>query len=215
MIPKHDDEAYYSPPDIDKAEDPPNWGAQDGSKQAFVFQDLLPSSPNLNKLLCFRMKDTARKSIYVQNDQHWSPNVSEYKQSCPPERENIADQDDEISMVPSWNLDAKQFPIILGIKRGYLCLSVGIDQQPFLQIEEKNIMDLYHSKEESKNFTFYMRNPGVIFKLESAMYPGWFICSSLEDNKPITLTNHPEEVESVITDLYFQPCYKPSEKMAS
>uniref|UniRef100_G3WA84 Interleukin-1 n=1 Tax=Sarcophilus harrisii TaxID=9305 RepID=G3WA84_SARHA len=150
-------------------------------------------SPNLNKLLCFRMKDTARKSIYVQNDQHHDRLMYVY---------------DEISMVPSWNLDAKQFPIILGIKRGYLCLSVGIDQQPFLQIEEKNIMDLYHSKEESKNFTFYMRNPGVIFKLESAMYPGWFICSSLEDNKPITLTNHPEEVESVITDLYFQPCYK-------
>ncbi|XP_051829485.1 interleukin-36 receptor antagonist protein [Antechinus flavipes] len=115
--------------------------------------------------------------------------------------------DEEISVVPNWSLDAEQIPVILGINKGYLCLSIGMAQQPFLQLEEKNIMDLHHSKEEFKNFTFYLRNPGTSFKLESAMYPGWFICSSLEENQPIALTNHPEESESVITDFYFQPFY--------
>ncbi|XP_068943662.1 interleukin-1 family member 10 isoform X5 [Petaurus breviceps papuanus] len=96
-----------------------------------------------------------------------------------------------------------------GIEDGSQCLSVGMDQQPILHIEHKNIMDLYCSKEESKNFTFYMWNmwdSGLTYRLESALYPGWFLCTLHQQNQPVTLTNHPDDLGSVITDFYLNLC---------
>ncbi|XP_020819178.1 interleukin-36 receptor antagonist protein [Phascolarctos cinereus] len=150
----------------------------------------------LNKALCFRIKDATMKAIYVQNNQLLAGRAQAGKLI----------EGEEISVVPNRSLDAKRSPIILGIEGGSQCLSVGIAQQPILQIEHKNIMDLYRSKEESKSFTFYMRNTGLTSRLESAIYPGWFLCSIHEENQPVTLTNHPDNSESVITDFYFRQC---------
>ncbi|XP_043845630.1 interleukin-36 receptor antagonist protein [Dromiciops gliroides] len=150
----------------------------------------------LQKALCFRMKDAALKVIYVQNNQLLARRVQAGKPI----------DGEEISVVPNRSLDAKRSPVILGLEGGTQCLSVGIAQEPVLQIEHKNIMDLYRSKEESKSFTFYMWDTGLTSRLESAAYPGWFLCTIHEDEKPITLTNHPEDSESVITDFYFHQC---------
>ncbi|XP_036607749.1 interleukin-36 receptor antagonist protein [Trichosurus vulpecula] len=136
------------------------------------------------------------KFIYVQNDQLLAGRVQAGK---------VIDGE-EINVVPNRSLDANQSPIILGIERGSQCLSVGMAQQPILQIEHKNIMDLYRSKEESKNFTFYMHDTGLTSRLESAIYPGWFLCTLHQENQPVTLTNHPENSESVIVDFYFKRC---------
>ncbi|XP_074078756.1 interleukin-36 receptor antagonist protein [Macrotis lagotis] len=150
----------------------------------------------LSKALCFRMKDAAMKAIYVQNNQLLAGRIQAGK---------LIDGE-VISVVPNRSLDATRSPVILGIEGGSQCLSVGIAEQPILQIEPKNIMDVYRSKEESKNFTFYMWNTGLTYRLESAISPGWFLCSIFEENQPITLTNHPGNSESVITDFYLQQC---------
>ncbi|XP_068943660.1 interleukin-1 family member 10 isoform X3 [Petaurus breviceps papuanus] len=148
----------------------------------------------LSGALHYRIKDATMKAIYVQNDQLLAGTVQ---------------GGEEFSVVPNRSLDAKRSPIILGIEDGSQCLSVGMDQQPILHIEHKNIMDLYCSKEESKNFTFYMWNmwdSGLTYRLESALYPGWFLCTLHQQNQPVTLTNHPDDLGSVITDFYLNLC---------
>ncbi|XP_056668176.1 interleukin-36 receptor antagonist protein [Monodelphis domestica] len=150
----------------------------------------------LSGALCFRMKDTAMKVLYVQNNQLLAGKVQAGK--------NI--DGEKISVVPNRSLDSKLIPIILGFEGGTQCLSVGITQQPILQIEHRNIMDLYQSKEESRSFTFYRWDAGITSRLESAAYPGWFLCTILEEDQPITLTNHPEDSHSVIADFYLEQC---------
>ncbi|XP_072492876.1 interleukin-36 receptor antagonist protein [Notamacropus eugenii] len=150
----------------------------------------------LSKALCYRIRDVKTKVIYMQNNKLLAGRMQAGK----------IVEGDEISIVPNRSLDAKRSPVFLGIEGGSQCLSVGMDQQPILQIEHKNIMDLYRSKEESKNFTFYMWDTGLASRLESAIYPGWFLCTVHQDNQPIILTNHPEDSESVIVDFYLHKC---------
>uniref|UniRef100_A0A5F8GSJ6 Interleukin-1 n=1 Tax=Monodelphis domestica TaxID=13616 RepID=A0A5F8GSJ6_MONDO len=62
--------------------------------------------------------------------------------------------------------------------------------QPILKLEDKKIMDLYSSQKAQKLFVFYQNQIGNASTLESAAYPGWFMCTSTETDQPVTITQH-------------------------
>ncbi|XP_068943637.1 interleukin-36 alpha-like isoform X2 [Petaurus breviceps papuanus] len=94
-------------------------------------------------------------------------------------------------------------PIYMGIKASGLCLCcVMRGDQPTLQLVEKNIVDLYESPEAVKPFVFYLTQTGSTSTLESAAYCGWFICTSIDKNQPVTLTQNLGSQYN--TDFYLQ-----------
>uniref|UniRef100_A0A4W2HT00 Interleukin-1 n=1 Tax=Bos indicus x Bos taurus TaxID=30522 RepID=A0A4W2HT00_BOBOX len=115
---------------------------------------------------------------------------------------------EEISVVPNRSLDAKLSPVILGVHGGSQCLSCGTGQEPTLKLEPVNIMELYHSAEKSKKFTFYRRDTGLTSSFESAAYPGWFLCTVPEADQPLQITQLPKDTswDNPIIDFYFQQC---------
>ncbi|XP_032325534.1 interleukin-36 receptor antagonist protein isoform X1 [Camelus ferus] len=115
---------------------------------------------------------------------------------------------EEISVVPNRSLDAKLSPVILGVQGGSQCLSCGTGQEPTLKLEPVSVMEIYHGAAESKSFTFYRRDTGLTSSFESAAYPGWFLCTVLEADQPVQLTQLPKDAswDDPITDFYFQQC---------
>ncbi|XP_062995563.1 interleukin-36 alpha-like [Elgaria multicarinata webbii] len=110
-----------------------------------------------------------------------------------------------IAVVPNRAIPEKEntYPIILGHKDGNHVLScVEAGGQPQLQIVEKRIMDLYNKNEEFKSFSFFSKTgpSNDPCNVESVAFPGWFISTSTEPNKPIALSR-PGQTE--ITDFYF------------
>ncbi|XP_072492869.1 interleukin-36 alpha-like [Notamacropus eugenii] len=80
-------------------------------------------------------------------------------------------------------------PIYLGIEDHQLCLCCAASGgQPVLQLEEREIMELYRAPKAEKSFVFYQNANGITSTFESANYPGWFISSSREMRKPIRMT---------------------------
>ncbi|XP_062995564.1 interleukin-36 alpha-like [Elgaria multicarinata webbii] len=120
-----------------------------------------------------------------------------------PKNSNSAEE--LIAVVPNRAIPEKEntYPIILGHKDGKHVLScVEAGGHPQLQIVEKRIMDLYNKNEELKSFTFFSKTgpSNDPCNVESVAFPGWFISTSTEPNKPIALS-HPGQTE--ITDFYF------------
>ncbi|XP_034515401.1 interleukin-36 receptor antagonist protein isoform X1 [Ailuropoda melanoleuca] len=152
----------------------------------------------LSGALCFRMKDAALKVLYLQDNQLLAGGLHAGK----------VIKGEEISVVPNRSLDAKLSPVILGVQGGSQCLSCGTGQEPTLKLEPVNIMELYLSANESKSFTFYRRDTGLTSSFESAAYPGWFLCTVLEADQPLRLTQLSEDGswDNPITDFYFQQC---------
>ncbi|XP_030166979.1 interleukin-36 receptor antagonist protein [Lynx canadensis] len=152
----------------------------------------------LSGALCFRMKDAELKVLYLHDNQLLAGRLH---------AGNII-QGEEISVVPNRSLDAKLSPVILGVQGGSQCLSCGTGQEPTLKLEPVNIMELYLGAKESKSFTFYRRDTGLTSSFESAAYPGWFLCTVLEADQPLRLTQLSEDAswDSPITDFYFQQC---------
>ncbi|XP_017746964.1 PREDICTED: interleukin-36 receptor antagonist protein isoform X2 [Rhinopithecus bieti] len=140
----------------------------------------------LSGALCFRMKDSALKVLYLHNNQLLAGGLHAGK----------VIKGEEISVVPSRWLDASLSPVILGVQGGSQCLSCGAGQEPTLTLEE------------SKSFTFYRRDMGLTSSFESAAYPGWFLCTVPEADQPVRLTQLPDNAgwNAPITDFYFQQC---------
>ncbi|XP_020007120.1 interleukin-36 receptor antagonist protein [Castor canadensis] len=152
----------------------------------------------LSGALCFRMKDSALKVLYLHDNQLLAGGIHAGK----------VIKGEKISVVPNRSLDAKLSPVILGVQGGSQCLSCGTEKEPILKLEPVNIMELYLGAKESKNFTFYRRDMGFTSSFESAAYPGWFLCTVPEADQPVRLTQIQEDTpwDAPITDFYFQQC---------
>uniref|UniRef100_A0A8C0I2B1 Interleukin-1 n=1 Tax=Balaenoptera musculus TaxID=9771 RepID=A0A8C0I2B1_BALMU len=151
----------------------------------------------LSGALCFRMKDAKLKVLYLHDNQLQAGGLQAGKVL----------KGEEISVVPNRSLDAKLSPVILGVQGGSQCLSCGTGQEPTLKLEPVNIMELYHSAEESKRFTFYRRDTGLTSSFELAAY-GWFFCTVPEADQPLWVTQLLKDTswDGPITDFYFQQC---------
>nr|4P0L_A Chain A, Interleukin-36 receptor antagonist/Interleukin-36 gamma chimera protein [Homo sapiens] len=153
---------------------------------------------SLSGALCFRMKDSALKVLYLHNNQLLAGGLHAGK----------VIKGEEISVVPNrWPEALEQgrgSPVILGVQGGSQCLSCGVGQEPTLTLEPVNIMELYLGAKESKSFTFYRADAGLTSSFESAAYPGWFLCTVPEADQPVRLTQ--ELGKSYNTDFYFQQC---------
>ncbi|KAH0623199.1 hypothetical protein JD844_031256 [Phrynosoma platyrhinos] len=97
------------------------------------------------------------------------------------------------------------FPILMGLQDGKHVLScTESGRQPQLQIVEEDIMHLYQKNQPLKAFTFFNHTGGSnqeTCSFESAAFPGWFISTSTEANKPIGLGH---EGGAAITIFYFE-----------
>lgn len=72
-----------------------------------------------------------------------------------------------------------------------------------LGFQEVNITDLSKTTEQNKRFTFIRSDSGPTTTFESAACRGWFLCTALEADQPVSLTNEPREAVRV-TKFYFQ-----------
>lgn len=72
-----------------------------------------------------------------------------------------------------------------------------------LDFQAVNITDLSKNKEQNKRFTFIRSDSGPTTTFESAACPGWYLCTALEADQPVSLTNTPEEA-IMVTKFYFR-----------
>uniref|UniRef100_A0A670K140 Interleukin-36 alpha-like n=1 Tax=Podarcis muralis TaxID=64176 RepID=A0A670K140_PODMU len=87
--------------------------------------------------------------------------------------------------------DDRTSAIFMGKEDGQRTLScVEVGGQPRLKLVGEKIMDLYNKKQESKNFSFLCKTASgkETGSFESVAFPGWFLSSSPEPNKPIGLS---------------------------
>uniref|UniRef100_A0A8C8S7D2 Interleukin-1 n=1 Tax=Pelusios castaneus TaxID=367368 RepID=A0A8C8S7D2_9SAUR len=82
-----------------------------------------------------------------------------------------------------------RFPVALGIKGRSLYMScVHNGSQPVLQLEEADILkDIDGAKLE--RFIFYKVEEDSTARFESAAHRGWYICTSPENNQPVSVTD--------------------------
>ncbi|XP_074054323.1 interleukin-36 alpha-like isoform X2 [Macrotis lagotis] len=109
-----------------------------------------------------------------------------------PEDENVTPVSLKITPCRDDSLEkGKGDPIYLGIADHNLSLCcIENEGQPVLKLEERDPMELYKSPKAEIPFVFYRNAPGFTSTFESAAYPGWFICTSVERGK--TNTNDQE-----------------------
>ncbi|KAM8786264.1 interleukin-36 beta-like [Rhynchonycteris naso] len=94
--------------------------------------------------------------------------------------------------------------IYMGVKGMDLCLFCRENEgHPTLQLEEKNIMDLYQEETAQKPFLFLHCTEGSTSSFQSVAFPGWFIANSSEGDKPVILTQ--ERGKTYTTNFYFDP----------
>ncbi|XP_067396427.1 interleukin-36 receptor antagonist protein-like [Emydura macquarii macquarii] len=140
----------------------------------------------------YQIRDTNHKAFYLRHNSLVAANL----------QSDNASQEEKVSVVPNRVLERKRCPLILGIKGGSQGLSCGTAEQPKLQLEDMQLMDLFLKDEEAKRFTFFKTYNGSTHCFEAAAYPGWFLCTSPQANEPIGLTAKPGE--AAITNFYFQ-----------
>ncbi|NXS57067.1 IL1B protein, partial [Brachypteracias leptosomus] len=91
---------------------------------------------------------------------------------------------------------SRQAPVALGIKGYQLYMScVMSGSKPTLQLEEADITKDIDSVELTR-FIFYRLDSLAedTTRFESAAFPGWFICTSLQPRQPVGITNQPNHV---------------------
>lgn len=107
----------------------------------------------------------------------------------------------EIKVMPNmveWN--QANNPIFMGIENR--CLSCGTSGEPVLQMENRDVESVYNDKSKNLPLTFANLKTESTHQFESLAYPGWFLCTSQENNAALSITNRPGEKQ--ITTFYFK-----------
>ncbi|NWX50954.1 IL1B protein, partial [Steatornis caripensis] len=89
-----------------------------------------------------------------------------------------------------------RMPVALGIKGYQLYMScVMSGAEPVLQLEEADIRRDIESVELTRFIFYRLDSPAEgTTRFESAAFPGWFICTSLQPRQPVGITNLPDQV---------------------
>ncbi|NXK94956.1 IL1B protein, partial [Formicarius rufipectus] len=94
-------------------------------------------------------------------------------------------------------------PVALGIKGYQLYMScVMSGTKPVLQLEEADVRRDIETVELTR-FIFYRLDSLAegTTRFESAAFPGWFICTSLQSRQPVGITNTPDQVNIATYEL--------------
>ncbi|NXQ86289.1 IL1B protein, partial [Nyctibius grandis] len=94
-------------------------------------------------------------------------------------------------------------PVALGIKGYQLYMScVMSGAEPVLQLEEADIRRDIESVELTRFIFYRLDSPSEgTTRFESAAFPGWFICTSLQPRQPVGITNQPDQVNIATYEL--------------
>nr|XP_020667989.1 interleukin-1 family member 10-like [Pogona vitticeps] len=95
-----------------------------------------------------------------------------------------------IRVLPNANLDPKMQPIFMAPNDTHSISCIKSGSHPQLQLVEQKIVELYKKKENLLSFSFYSKTDGSLetCSFESAEFPGWFLSTSREPNKPVGLS---------------------------
>ncbi|NXD04493.1 IL1B protein, partial [Certhia familiaris] len=96
-----------------------------------------------------------------------------------------------------------RMPVALGIKGYQLYMScVMSGTKPVLQLEEADIRRDIESVELTRFIFYRLDSPAEgTTRFESAAFPGWFICTSLQPRQPVGITNTPDQVNIATYEL--------------
>ncbi|XP_072213186.1 interleukin-1 receptor antagonist protein-like [Excalfactoria chinensis] len=97
---------------------------------------------------------------------------------------------------PRGSAGAGQMPVALGIKGYKLYMSCVLSgAEPTLQLEEADVLRDIDSVELTRFIFYRLDSPAEdTTRFESAAFPGWFICTSLQPRQPVGITNQPDQV---------------------
>uniref|UniRef100_A0A669Q1I8 Interleukin-1 n=1 Tax=Phasianus colchicus TaxID=9054 RepID=A0A669Q1I8_PHACC len=97
---------------------------------------------------------------------------------------------------PRGSAGAGQTPVALGIKGYNLYMSCVLSgTEPMLQLEEADVTRDIDSAELTRFIFYRLDSPAEgTTRFESAAFPGWFICTSLQPRQPVGITNQPDQV---------------------
>ncbi|KAM9266301.1 interleukin-1 receptor antagonist protein-like [Morus bassanus] len=97
---------------------------------------------------------------------------------------------------PQGGLGTGRVPVALGIKGYQLYMScVMSGNEPMLQLEKADIRRDIESTELTRFIFYRLDSPAEkTTRFESAAFPGWFICNSLQSRQPVSITNQPDQV---------------------
>ncbi|NXX47859.1 IL1B protein, partial [Tricholaema leucomelas] len=100
-------------------------------------------------------------------------------------------------------LGTGQVPVALGIKGYQLYMACVLSgAQPVLQLEEADIRRDIDSSELLRFIFFRLDSPAEgTTRFESAAFPGWFVCTSLQPRQPVGITNQPDQVNIATYEL--------------
>ncbi|KAJ7305111.1 hypothetical protein JRQ81_010963 [Phrynocephalus forsythii] len=126
----------------------------------------------------YRIWDVSQKTIILTNNML----IATSRNSNEPEQ--------LIRVLPNTNLDPKKQPIFMSPSDKHTLSCIKSGSRPQLQLAEENIVKLSKKGEELLNFSFYSKTDGSVetCSFESAEFPGWFLSTSLEPNKPVGLS---------------------------
>ncbi|NP_001269753.1 interleukin 1, beta [Columba livia] len=97
---------------------------------------------------------------------------------------------------PQDGLGSGRVPVALGIKGYQLYMSCVLSgAEPMLQLEEADIRRDIESVELTRFIFYRLDSPTEgTTRFESAAFPGWFICTSLQPRQPVGITDKPDQV---------------------
>uniref|UniRef100_H0WRY8 Interleukin-1 n=2 Tax=Otolemur garnettii TaxID=30611 RepID=H0WRY8_OTOGA len=88
--------------------------------------------------------------------------------------------------------EEKGGPILLAVSKGERCLYCKKNKRqrkPTLVLKKKKLTKLATQSEKARQpFIFYKARVGSRYTLESAAYPGWFVCTSYNAHELVDMT---------------------------
>uniref|UniRef100_A0A8D2LJ79 Interleukin-1 n=1 Tax=Varanus komodoensis TaxID=61221 RepID=A0A8D2LJ79_VARKO len=158
----------------------------------FIFPLEIYSVTSHSEPYFFRFWDVNQKFLYLKN------NVL----VASPRSVNTPEQ--LMTVLPNNALDPTKLPIFMGLGTGRPTLSCVKSGAGQLQLQlVVNIKDLYQKNEQLLSFTFYSKTPegSETCSFESAEFPGWYLSTSSEPDKPLGLSQQGETKNTV---FYFE-----------